>query len=197
MFSGKMVIIGLVGNIGCGKDYIAKNIIIPFLNKSNNFCIQMAFSDQLKVNVIQKYNVSFDEVFENKTEQSRKLLQHEGTEMGRNLHGKDYWINYFDTWYKLMRFKGINNIVVTDVRFKNELDYIHSISGIVIKIISPERTIEKMSLENSNSEVSNHVSEQELNKISNSAFDYIIYNDYMNEPSIKEDVEKILLNHVE
>lgn len=60
----------------------------------------------------------------------RRLLQVFGTEGGREILGENIWVE--------TALKGIRpgeNVVVTDVRFKNEADYIRSQGGTVIKIV--------------------------------------------------------------
>lgn len=61
----------------------------------------------------------------------RRLLQRLGTEAGRNILGDNIWV---DT--ALKNHKG-HDIVVTDVRFPNELDAIHEQDGISIRIERP------------------------------------------------------------
>lgn len=58
----------------------------------------------------------------------RLALQLMGTEAGRDVFHKDLWIISL-----INRSKG-KNVVVTDVRFKNEIDYIQKNGGIVVRI---------------------------------------------------------------
>jgi hypothetical protein len=59
----------------------------------------------------------------------REALQLMGTEAGRNVFHQDLWVISL-----LNRAKG-KDVVVTDVRFKNEIDYIQQNGGRVIRII--------------------------------------------------------------
>jgi CO dehydrogenase nickel-insertion accessory protein CooC1 len=81
-----MVLIGIAGKMGCGKDYICNNIIIPILKHNNETFLQIAFADQIKINVMTKHNIEFKDVYINKTTETRRLLQLEGTENGRDLN---------------------------------------------------------------------------------------------------------------
>jgi hypothetical protein len=111
--------IGITGKMGVGKDYILSNKIKPLLDKLNVKNLQVSFADQIKVNVMTISNISFEDVYKQKTQKTRKLLQQEGTENGRNLYGKDIWISYFDNWTKVHKSRGIDVILICDVRFKN------------------------------------------------------------------------------
>lgn len=61
---------------------------------------------------------------------TRHALQRVGTDVGRNILGQGLWVH--------LALEGINHnitsIVVTDVRFQNEIDYINKIGGEVWKI---------------------------------------------------------------
>ena len=60
----------------------------------------------------------------------REALQKMGTEVGRDVFHKDFWL--FELENRLMFHD--TPVVVTDVRFPNEIDWIHSIGGKVIEI---------------------------------------------------------------
>lgn len=62
----------------------------------------------------------------------RRLLQVIGTEVGRDLLGPDVWVNM--ALAKIMQ-KGF--YVITDVRFRNEVDMVRSVNGMLIKIVRP------------------------------------------------------------
>ena len=133
------MIIGIAGKMGCGKDYICNNLIVPLLKKQGLSFLQVSFADQIKVNVMTKNDVSFEDVYVSKSVNTRRLLQIEGTENGRNVLGENVWINYLDNWITVYKSRGIEHFICTDVRFKNELEYIKKSGGIVIKIDAPER----------------------------------------------------------
>ena len=67
----------------------------------------------------------------------RLALQLLGTEVGRDVFHPDFWV------IRLKKFMDDNpnqNFVITDVRFQNELDFVHSMNGITVEIergISP------------------------------------------------------------
>jgi len=176
-----MVLIGLTGKMGCGKDYIAKNYIIPYIEKISSHCFQLSFADQIKVNVMTKNDIPYDDVFVEKTNATRTLLQQEGTEHGRDVYGQDIWIKYFDNWMQIFSKRGISNVIVCDVRFENELKYIKSKGGIVIKVEAQDRNMARLISESKSDErvldkLRSHKSECDLDKVPNSYYDVIVDN---------------------
>jgi phosphomevalonate kinase len=176
------MIIGISGKMGCGKDYVCNNLIIPLLKKLDKCYLQVSFADQLKINAMTKSNMSFDDVYVNKTTHSRKLLQREGTELGRNVYGKDIWIKYLDNWISLYKFRGIENFICTDVRFLNEIEYIKQKGGIIIRIISKTRNLQRLEFESNGdknimSMLQKHPSECDLDNVPDNSFDIVIQNE--------------------
>tara|TARA_A100001015_G_scaffold286842_1_gene356000 strand:- start:1817 stop:2383 length:567 start_codon:yes stop_codon:yes gene_type:complete len=175
-----MKIIGLLGNQGVGKSYISQ-YISDELYKLNKKSIILAFADHFKIDCVCKHNIEYNRVFGDKDLESRKLLQKVGTEEGRDVFGQNIWINVVENWIKVFYSRGIEYFIISDVRFLNEVEWIKSINGIVIKINAPERhkiCLKKESnnnLDNEN-EIKAHISEIEINKITN--YDLIINNDF-------------------
>ena len=180
-----MEIYAFAGNLKTGKNYVAENIFIPLLPKKNT--LVMAFADHFKVEAITKRNLNYENVFGVKDEKTRIELQKMGTENGRDKFGQDIWIKTLDTWIKIYHERGVERFIITDLRFKNEYDYLKEKNAKIIKIDAPNR--QKENLKDENKEILNHRSETELNDIQ---FEYIINNDY-NE-NIIEDLTKIISN---
>lgn len=177
-----MVIIGICGKMGSGKDYIASKYIIPFLYSIKRYPLQLSFADQIKVNVITKNNISFKDMYIQKNDYTRRLLQREGTEDGRNKFGDDIWINYHNTWTQIHMSRGIDTIITCDVRFKNEIEYIKKNNGILIKVVAPTRNELRLQQESSGdtavyNRIKNHQSECDLDNLEDCIFDIIINND--------------------
>ena len=59
----------------------------------------------------------------------RNMLQKMGTEAGRNVFGDDLWVQSLDS-----RIDMTKNNVITDVRFPNEIKWIRSKGGFVIRV---------------------------------------------------------------
>lgn len=93
----------------------------------------------------------------------RRLYQRMGTEVGRKTIDPGLWV-------KLV-FQGIRkttDLVISDVRFVNELSAISSREGYVWRIVRPGAGLE--------GQQANHVSEKELHD-DGLYYDYVLYND--------------------
>jgi hypothetical protein len=62
----------------------------------------------------------------------REALQLMGTEAGRNVFHEDIWV------ISLLNRSKDKNVVVTDVRFQNEIDYIQRSGGKIIRVVRGE-----------------------------------------------------------
>lgn len=172
-----MEIIGLLGKAGVGKDYIARHILPKVLDSKNT--IIMAFADQCKVNMMIQKNISYERMFIEKDFETRRLLQVEATEKGRNVLGEDIWIRHLDAWLKIYESRGIERCIITDVRFQNEAEWIRSKGGFILKIVAVDRNTERMQKEsdgneNMCAEICSHQSEKEMDTIK--VYDALIYN---------------------
>ena len=176
------IVIGITGKLGSGKDYIANNVIIPVIEKFNYRYLQCAFADQIKVNVMTKSGVSYNDVYEEKTHESRMLLQQEGTEVGRT-SDPNIWVNYLSNWIHVNYKRGISVFVVCDVRFKNEYDFVKNAdAGIMLKVVAPNRNHHRLLKESGADpilykKIDNHRSECDLDDLSLTDFDLVIKND--------------------
>lgn len=193
------MLIGLAGKMGSGKDYIAHRYIIPLVKKMGKEVLCMSFADQIKINVMTNHNVNFEDVFIKKSSESRKLLQLEGTEKGRNVFGQDIWIRYFDSWSRVHKARGIDCIITTDIRFKNEMMYIKNNNGIVIKVIANKRNKTRLLDESGGDQqvydsIKDHSSECDLDDIDDSMFDMVVKNDdgEFDEKNFKEKFSSII-----
>jgi hypothetical protein len=171
------MIFGFSGKMGTGKNYICENLFLPMLKQVyNQDAVQMAFADQIKVNVMVKYNISKFEVFDDKNYKIRQLLQHEGTTEGRYGKGENIWISYLENWMNVHKSRGVYNFVITDVRFKNEADFIKSKGGRIIRVDAPDRHLDRIKKENLTPDIYEHISETDLDNYSK--FDLVMDNRY-------------------
>lgn len=137
-------LIGICGLKGSGKDTIAKMLPIEWK--------KMAFADTLKD--ITATLFGWDRfMLEGSTEQSRKWREEVSNYWSKELGianftprlalqtlGTDVFRDHFnqDIWVKVLKHKIINsndNIVVTDVRFPNEVEMIKSVGGKIVQVI--------------------------------------------------------------
>jgi len=167
-------VIGIVGHKRNGKDTIA-NVLI-----NHNGYERYAFADPLKQACGIIFMLSDDQLYGDQKEvldprwntSPRKLLQITGTDLFRNQltelipemnFGSDrtLWCYRFRLW--LEQQTEPKRIVISDTRFEDEADIIHSLGGVLVRVVRP-------------SIVSNdtHPSETEQDKI---VCDYTLIND--------------------
>lgn len=167
------MIIGISGKMGTGKDYIA-NEIRKLLLENNKSVIMMAFADQMKIDCIVNGEVEYERVYVMKDEKSRKILQDYGMER-RIKNGADYWIKYIENWIRVYKQRGVECIIITDVRFLNEAEMIHRMGGKLIRIEASKRNRDKL-LQEKSEQLAGHISECCLDAYY--GFDIILKNDY-------------------
>lgn len=182
----KINIYGFSGKLGCGKNYLAEKIFKP----TPPFLL-LAFADPLKIELCVRENIPYESVFHTKDHQSRIALQKYGTEM-REKYGPYIWINYMHNLIKMHSERGIYTFIITDVRYPNELMWIKSLGGVIVRIEAPQRNLDELKKEANGDpakmqEISSHSSEIALDNYQ-TQFDYIINNDYGVE---------VTLNHIE
>ena len=136
-------IIGLSGPAGAGKTYAA-HILHNVLNEkaSGGFFKVDSFAAPLKAFVLdlvgEKFPLDKDAdypLFPGTT--YREVLQRIGTEVMRDSLDKDIWIRSLDVRNENQ------NVIIDDVRFENEVDWIHSKGGIVLRIEPAEGSVVK------------------------------------------------------
>lgn len=198
------MIIGLVGFIGSGKGTVG-NIL------TEKGFIADSFAKPLKDACSSIFGWPRD-MLEGDTDQSRAwrekkdefwskqfgydfsprlALQLMGTEAGRNVFHEDVWVISL-----LNRSKG-KNVVVTDVRFQNEIDHIQNNNGIVVRVIRGEepewyRPLYEMDTFSQRQAYMQRfgIHQSEWDWVG-SAFDHIIYNDG-NIDDLGKSVDKML-----
>ena len=171
------MIFGFAGKMGCGKNFVAEKMFIPLFEKKfpSRKILQIAFADQLKVNTIVKYNLDRKDLYNIKPNRVRKLLQQEGTENGRGKYGNDIWIRYLSEWMYLLEQKGITDFVITDCRFINEVNWIKSQKGKILRI---ESDLDKIVYGAEHDNTKMHISETELDNYKE--WDLILKNNITN-----------------
>jgi len=188
------MIIGISGKLGTGKDYIVKNYIEPYFSNMGLKTLIVAFADHFKVNAAAQAGLPIETMYNNKTPEIRKMLQKTGTEDGRNVFGPDIWINTLEKWVQLRVIRdNVNVFIVTDCRFKNELEWVKS-KGHVLRIFAPDRNSIKIEQEsNGNNDIakaiSSHSSETELD---DQKFEFVVDNTISNCSNVKAEVQAFL-----
>lgn len=137
-------VIGLVGFIGSGKNTVAEALV-------ENGYVKDSFATPLKDAVAQIF--SWDrEMLEGATTESRRwreqpdsywskafgytvtprlVLQQFGTEAMRNVFHSDIWVK---SLVRRIQTSPRNKFVVSDVRFQNEVQAIHDLGGVIVRV---------------------------------------------------------------
>jgi hypothetical protein len=178
------MIIGIVGKAGSGKDTVGE-----YLVRKYGF-IRLGFAD--KVKEIARDCFLWDG---QKDAKGRRLLQVIGTECGR-AYDNDLWLKYMLKAMNMVELKHFgefiddrkhvrSNIVVTDIRFQNEENFIRNYGGFVIRVTGRMYKLNDSALA--------HASEMEQEKI---VADYTIDNSkdigylYWNVDSVYNEIMK-------
>jgi len=196
MSSLSPLIIGFSGKMGSGKDYIAKEVVGNYLRSNGIQYIHIAFSDALKVQLMATDGVSFEALYVKKTAVSRKLLQQRAMEMRKD--NDNIWINYLDAWITVYGSRNAQVVLISDVRFPIEMEYIKKKGGIIFRIIAPMRTMKKMEEETGNNveeieKIKGHISETAFDSFDNGVFHMVLYNDNDNAVNIMPQLIEPLL----
>lgn len=167
-----------------GKARSGKGEISKYLCERYGY-VEIGFADYLKELAITIFGWTQEEIYKNRTPESRKFMQFLGTEIGR-AKDPNFWIKKLEQKLDEPFYKN-KNIVISDVRFKNEAEWGKSKGGQVWLIMRPyaEELIE------SNPE---HLSENDLKDWYK--WDQVISNDKTIE-DLTGQVDKIMLQEEE
>jgi hypothetical protein len=177
------MIIGICGHAGSGKDTVANYISqgwnfyhISFASPLKEAC-RVIFdwtSDhtdgKLKEIVDERWGISPRQAMQLiGTEFGQKILC-DNCEMFKNKTGRSLWVK--------RALDGVDNrnVVISDVRFQHELDYIHSMNGVVIKI---ERETNNNSKHESENGIDNLNCDYEISNNDTMSMLYFIVNETM------------------
>lgn len=181
-----MIKIAITGKKNSGKNTLTNLILNQYNNKSYKI---FAFADPIK-EIIKimfpwadndcLYGPSYKrEFFIPNAMKNDKPLSYRQAIIDIGMQGRSYnsnhWVDIID-----IRMKQINSdiVIVSDLRFANEFEYLRKENFKIIKIIR------------SNKDILNHVSETDLDSFNDNLFDYIIYNN-KNLSDLEEEVKKI------
>tara|TARA_B100001250_G_scaffold401356_1_gene413122 strand:- start:9563 stop:10105 length:543 start_codon:yes stop_codon:yes gene_type:complete len=123
------MVIGISGKKRSGKNTVG-GIAMRWLWDNAIPARQMAIADQLKREVAEVTGMSKKWQEEHK-DRWRTILQWWGSEFRRHYFGEDYWLNLLT---KELMAMDEDVAVLTDVRFKNEADYVRKTGGFVIRV---------------------------------------------------------------
>lgn len=161
------ILIGLAGHARVGKDTVARYLAAHLT------LISYAFADPLKQALASMFNLTANQLEGTEKEQplpwlgksTRELMQLLGTEWGRDLVHPQLWLLLAEQNLQLLaeHDQAMKGVVIRDVRFDNEADWIRSKGGVIFHI--SRRGIRP---------ANNHVSEYGVHHYPG---DYVIEND--------------------
>lgn len=123
-----MKIIGISGKAGAGKDWLADLLARTAGYKKWSFALPMKAMGHGSGFTIEEVDVT-------KPPHVRQWLQHYGTEEHRDKYRPDFWLRVADYWIKALSDRGMaDRLVFPDVRFPNELEWIQSKGGKVVRL---------------------------------------------------------------
>lgn len=120
------ILIGICGKARHGKDSVADHLIHRYK------FTKASFATPVKEFAVKHFGLKPEEVYGDKTEKSRCILQGIGNGC-REEFGKDIWIEKL-----LKNIAGVENVVISDVRYRNEAHAIKARGGYLIKVIRPD-----------------------------------------------------------
>lgn len=166
----KRIYVGLVGKAGSGKDEFCDRMALN--SGSHVVSYRKAFADALKKTCAVMYGVN-EEVFHDREKKEvvdarlgvtpRELLQKFGTDIVRQLD-PDHWVKRLEvevenTIPEASVTFGFTHqlVVIPDVRFQNEIDWVKENGGVVINIVRENPDVGEMD--------KSHLSETALNDV--------------------------------
>ncbi len=137
------MLIGLTGYKFSGKDTVGNYLCDKYDFK------RLAFADPLKKACHDIFGFNDEQLYGSKKEDidefwgvnPRQIFQFVGTELFRNQMkniipdiGNDVWVKSMEK--QILDIENINvNLVITDIRFQNELDIIKKYGGVIIRVL--------------------------------------------------------------
>lgn len=164
---GDVQILGISGQIANGKTTLTKLAVEAGFTP-------YALARHFKVDAVAKAGMSPLAVFgaaEFKTDESRHTLQQLGTEQGRKVYGEDVWLKHAEAHIYDLIEHGVTHVVISDVRFENEVRWVQSLGGLVYRVYGRQPVVTE-----------GHASETALNGWAHTSpdggrgFDRLIYN---------------------
>lgn len=140
-----MQLIGLTGPAGSGKDTVA-----DYLRDRHGFAV-MSFAHPVYLGVSAAFGIPIEQLKDRHFKEQpiwwigkspRQLLQLFGTEFGREMVAKDIWLRVAkrtldEVCYLRDKDSAPCRVVISDVRFDNEAEWVRNLGGVIWHIHRP------------------------------------------------------------
>lgn len=140
------MLIGLVGYKGSGKSTVAKYLCDKYAFTPIKFAGPLKDMFRAFYRSIGLYDAEIERRIEGDLKEvpdpflngrtPRYAMQTLGTEWGRDLIAKDFWIDTFTR--RVANYKEFAPLVVDDCRFTNEVAAIQKVGGLIVKVWRPD-----------------------------------------------------------
>lgn len=127
------LVFGYSGKKHCGKSTAAHHLEMK-LAQQGHLVARLSFATPIKTDIAALDPRALDPEWK---ERFRPLFQHWGS-LAKELNGRDYWLNKWAEAWNDYKAKGYTAVIVDDVRFPFEADFLRSIGGKVIRILRPD-----------------------------------------------------------
>jgi hypothetical protein len=109
---------------------------------------QISFADHLKMTLIARDEMSWEDAYVIKPKWVRDRLQQFGTEEMRDTVDPNFWVKALEGWIQTIHSRHkVTKFIVSDVRFINEVEWIHENEGVVIRLDSNRENVEELTPE--------------------------------------------------
>ncbi len=136
-----MHIIGITGVARSGKDTLAEYLV------ANHGYKRVAFADSIREVVSHLTGLTVAELTDGPLKEEpiewmggkspRQLMQTLGTEWGREMVDPNLWLNIAANRIREARRQGFAGVVIPDVRFDNEAEFVRERLGSVVRVVRP------------------------------------------------------------
>ena len=142
-----MILIGIGGKARAGKDTAARYLVSEHGFYHASFARRLKQVTQVKFGLLDEEcsKKNYSKVIERWGISFRKMLQLEGTEAGWQIYdrhmspGPSLWVRHIaHEWIIVQESTNYLGMVLSDMRFQHELDWIKSQGGVGWKVLRPE-----------------------------------------------------------
>ena len=194
----KGLILGVCGKARAGKDTVGKMLAEELFDISGRKFTLMAYATELKNKCQRLFDLSYEQLWGDQKEvedhrypkgqggfwTAREILQFYGTDCMRAIDN-DVWVKAL---FKIIKEKKFTDIIITDVRFPNEINPIKNDTGYIVNVESSRECIDNVHGKTHASETSlNNCSDVDFSIINDGSFDEL-------RDSVKNVVEFIKVN---